>query len=114
MTAEIKEASDYKTLCVAHAEYDCAPCTEIDRGFYPSSEQVAAAEARAEGPVPLLEGSFALFRPPDGSLLLVWRRKGTEEDKYFPIPPFIISAAAASSGKTIDDIIGHLAAGELE
>ena len=64
-------------------------------------------------PTALIQGSFAIFDPGNGGLLLVWRKKGETEDKYLPIPPFIIQMAAQQSGGTSADLIQRLVGGEL-
>jgi hypothetical protein len=62
-------------------------------------------------PTPVLEGSFAIHTPPDGTLLLVWRRRGTQEDRYLPVPAIVLQMAAQASGGKPDDILQKLAAG---
>ena len=66
------------------------------------------------GPVPLLEGSFAFFRPGPDALLLVWRKKGTDQDHHMPIPPMVLTMAAQMGGLSLDDIIAKIEAGELK
>lgn len=73
---------------------------------------VEAVESPA-APAPILEGSFAFFRPQQNSLLLVWRRKGTQEDHYMPVPPMVIQMAAQMGGLTLDDVVAKISNGDL-
>lgn len=65
-------------------------------------------------PVPLLTGTFALFRTPDDGILLVWKKKGTTDDRRMPIPPFILKMAASQAGITTEEMIEKIGAGETE
>lgn len=64
-------------------------------------------------PVPILEGSFALFAPPNGGLVLAWRKKGTSEDRHLPVPALVLQMAAQASKATPEDVISKLASGEF-
>lgn len=64
-------------------------------------------------PRPILEGSFAIFAPPAGGLLLAWRKKGSTEDHHLPVPPMIVQAAAQAGGGSMDDVIAKIASGDF-
>lgn len=64
-------------------------------------------------PQPILEGSFAVFTPPGGSILLAWRRKGSNEDHHLPVPPMVVQMAAQAGGGSVEDVIAKLASGEF-
>lgn len=76
--------------------------------------EVTPAAPPADVPVPLIQGSFALFRTPDGGAVVAWRAKGSDEDKRFMIPGFIIAMAAKQSGLTPEQIIEKIQAGDTD
>lgn len=64
-------------------------------------------------PLPLLEGSFAIFSPGQGQLLLVWRKKGESKDNYLPIPPVVVQMASQVGGMSFEDIVAKVSSGNL-
>jgi hypothetical protein len=68
----------------------------------------------AGAPVPLLQGTFALFRTPAGGAVLAYRAKGSSEDKQLMIPPFILQMAGSASGLSPEAILGRLQSGDLD
>lgn len=104
-----------RTLCVAHAEYDCPPCTETDRGFYPSAadldRQHPAPVAGPGGSQLLIKGKIALFMLPDESLVIAFRPEGSEETRQQVIPGMALAAMAAMGGGTVPDLIAKFTEG---
>lgn len=61
-------------------------------------------------PVPVSQGTYALFETPAGGLHLVYRVKGAETDTHMDIPRFVIdmAAKAAGGGGSITDLMKML------
>lgn len=49
-------------------------------------------------PEPFLQGSFALYSLPDGSLVISYRRKGAEASEQLHVPAYVMSMASSVSG----------------
>lgn len=72
------------------------------------------AAAAPQGPVPFLQGSFALYQTPEGGAVLAYRAKGSSEDKQLMIPPFILQMAGQASGLSPEAILGRIQSGTLD
>ena len=72
------------------------------------SDVTGTEPAKLGTPVPLLDGSFAIFQPAPDELLLVWRQKGSTEDRYLPIPAFVVRMAAQQAGVAPADLVTML------
>ena len=75
--------------------------------------EVPAEPAPPAGPVPILEGTFAIFLTPDESIVVAYRPRGAEEDKRFVLPAFIVAMATRQSGHTPTEIFQALKDGAL-
>lgn len=67
-----------------------------------------AAPAAAQGPQPLLSGSFAVFVTPEQAIVLAYRPEGAAEDKHLVVPPFIMDLVARQTGHAPSDVIRAL------
>lgn len=76
-------------------------------------EPFTPAEPTPTQPLPLLEGTFAIFVTPNDQLLVVWCKKGEEKDNYLPIPPVVMHMASQVGGITLDDIKDKIASGNF-
>lgn len=75
------------------------------------AQQPAAAAAVAAPPVPLLEGTFAIFVTPEESIVIAYRPRGADEDKRFIVPSFVVKMATSQSGQTPTEIFDALKEG---
>lgn len=66
------------------------------------------------GPVPFLTGKFALFRTPDGGIVLAYRLPDADSDQQLLIPPFIVSMAGQASGLSPDAILAKIQSGRID
>lgn len=49
---------------------------------------------------PVSQGTYALFEPPDGSVLLVYRPQGADQDERIHIPkPMVVMAKKMAEGQ---------------
>ena len=49
---------------------------------------------------PVSQGTYALFEPPDGSVLLVYRPQGADQDEHIHIPkPMVVMAKKMAAGE---------------
>lgn len=62
-------------------------------------------------PEPLLSGSFAIFKTPQGGLVVAYRPKGDQDDKHLEIPATIISMASSMGGGSLEQMAAMLAGG---
>jgi hypothetical protein len=66
-----------------------------------------------EPPVPLSQGTYALFETPNGGLHLVYHPKGAADDIHLEIPAFVVKlanqAASGHGGPDISKLLGGLA-----
>lgn len=79
-----------------------------------AGEPTQPAAAAPQGPVPFLQGSFALYQTPEGGAVLAYRAKGSSEDRQLMIPPFILSMAGQASGLSPDAILSRLQSGDID
>lgn len=94
LAAEGVDYTDYQTYM-----------QEQEKAYHPPTP---AAPEPGGAPVPLLEGSFALFEPKPGSLLLVWRPRGSDVDRHMPVPAFVMSMAAQAAGGTLPELMERI------
>jgi len=79
----------------------------------PSGEVPADPAPAPGGPVPILEGTFAIFLTPDESIVVAYRPRGADADKRFVLPAFIVAMATRQSGHTPTEIFQALKDGAL-
>jgi hypothetical protein len=79
----------------------------------PTGEVPATPPPPAGGPVPILEGTFAIFLAPDESIVVAYRPRGADDDKRFVVPAFIVSMATRQSGYTPAQIFDAIKEGSL-
>ena len=70
-------------------------------------ESTEAAPAAQAPPEPFLTGSFSAYRH-RGGIVVAWRKKGEEAVRKLQIPSFILQAAAAQAGCTVDEVLEQL------
>lgn len=70
----------------------------------------APAEQPA-GPVPVLEGTFAIFVTPTEEIVVAYRPRGADDDKRFVVPAFVVRMATQQSGHTPTEIFEALKEG---
>ena len=61
-------------------------------------------------PVPISQGTYAIFETPKGGLHLVYRVKGAAEDTHLEIPAFVMQMAQRASGQDGMDLSKMLGA----
>lgn len=86
------------------------PEAPIDLG---TAVATSPAPAGPPAPVPFLEGSFALYSTPDGSVVMAYRTKGEEQVKHLHIPAFILTMAGQASGMEPSQIMDKIRAGDF-
>lgn len=79
----------------------------------PDDDAAAATSPAAAGPVPFLEGGFAMYSTPDQGVVIAYKVKGSEENKQLMIPPFILTMAGQASGLDPAQIMDHLKSGDI-
>jgi hypothetical protein len=79
----------------------------------PTGEVPATPPPPAGGPVPILEGTFAIFLAPDEAIVVAYRPRGADDDKRFVVPAFIVSMATRQSGYTPAQIFDAIKEGSL-
>jgi hypothetical protein len=64
---------------------------------------------------PSSQGTYAIFEPPDGSVHLVYRPAGAEEDQHMHFPPAMVKLAkrAAAGESILPGPLGKIMAGKL-
>jgi hypothetical protein len=72
------------------------------------AETPPAPPAAAQGPQPLISGSFAVFVTPDQAIVLAYRPEGAADDKHLVVPPFIMNLVAQQTGHQAADVIKAL------
>lgn len=65
-------------------------------------------------PTPFLQGTFALYKTPDGGIVLAYRARGTEQDRQMAIPPFVLQMAGQASGLSPEAILTRIQSGNLD
>ena len=77
----------------------------------PTGEVPATPPPPPSGPVPLLEGTFAIFATPTEEIVVAYRPRGATEDKRFVVPSFVVRMATQQSGHTPTEIFQALKEG---
>lgn len=68
----------------------------------------AATQPVQAPPEPVLVGTFAMYRTGDGGFVVAWKKKGEDTARHLPIPAFLLQAAAAQTGRSVDDLLAEL------
>lgn len=71
-------------------------------------KDVTASGGAADGPTPVLAGTFALYVTPERAIVLAYRPEGANEDKQLMVPPFITEMAARQTGHRVEDILSAI------
>jgi len=99
------------TIC--QDDRKCAVCPRRPAAAAPTGEVPADPPPAPGGPVPILEGTFAIFLTPDESIVVAYRPRGADADKRFVLPAFIVAMATRQSGHTPTEIFQALKDGAL-
>lgn len=86
----------------APAAAPCRSCGALT-GHVPACPTLAPA-----GPVPVLQGTFALFVTPENAIVLAYRPEGATADKQLLVPPFITEMVARQTGHSVSDVLTAL------